>query len=240
MRSCIDRQKIILVEDDRSLRESLSIFLSRQGFDLVVTGSAKEFFCKISATAFAVAILDLTLPDEDGLVLARYLRENTTTRILMLTSRTSSEECLEGYRSGADIYMRKPVDFKVLAAALQSLLNRTERVTESLSGNSTPVWKLCTTTRELIAPDNTRIALTTKEFLVLRCLATEKSEMVERTRFLEALGYELNEYGHKRLETISYRIRRKTRQTEFFRRSPLHGVTLDLERRKDAAREVEL
>ncbi|MBO8092404.1 MAG: response regulator transcription factor [Prosthecochloris sp.] len=232
-------QKVLLFCDDTGSRECLQRFLAGQGFDITSVDNQREFSDEVSATPYDVAILDLGFSDMDELALVRYLRTQTATRVIVLSGRSSSQACMEGYLSGADNYIGKPVDFSVLSAALNSLLGRCsplQRFQGECSGGSSNSWVLCAANRELIAPDKTRIPLTTKEYMFFTCLADGNSDVVKRADLLKSLGYEQNEYGHKRLETLIYRIRRKARQAEFFPLITHHGYgysfSVDLVTRK--------
>ncbi|RDD30212.1 hypothetical protein CR161_05540 [Prosthecochloris sp. ZM] len=221
-----NKQKVILIDNEQNSRQSLQLFLTGQGFDIKSIGDEQKFLDEINSTAYEVAILDCTHSNADDVALTRYLRTHTPMRIIILSNRLSSHGPVEGYLSGADLYIEKPVDFTVLAAALNSILERcseSQRFHDTCAIKSFHAWILCKANRELIAPDKTRISLTTKEYLFLSRLANATSDVVTRTDLLDILGYEQNEYGHKRLETLVYRIRRKSRQTEFFPLITHHG-----------------
>ncbi|MBF0586074.1 response regulator transcription factor [Prosthecochloris sp. N3] len=220
-----ENHKVLHFCDDTGSRECLQRFLGGQGFDVISVGNRQEFFDVINVAPYEVAIVDIGLSNEEELALVRYLRTHTATRVIVLSGSSSSQDCMEGYLSGADNYLGKPVDFSVLSAVLNSLLSRcaqSQRFHDGCSGSSSSSWILCKANRELIAPDNKRIPLTTKEYMFLSCLAAG-ADVVKRADLLEILGYEQNEYGHKRLETLVYRIRRKARTVEFFPLITHHG-----------------
>ena len=207
------KNSIILVEDDPDLRESIVQYLTLKGHDVCGVGTAIDFYREVGdGSRYVLAILDLALPDQDGLILANYLRSNTQMRIVMLTARTSLEERLAGYDAGADVYMVKPVDFRELAATLTNLLDRIDRecgqFAPPLSRAEGP-WRLERTEWELTTPQGRHVKLTAKEYAFLDCLISSDESIVQRERIMQCLGYERSESGNRSLESLVYRLRKK-------------------------------
>ena len=232
-----DHYKIIVVEDDRDFRESMVEYLSLAGIDVTGVASALEFYNTITKDSYQIAVLDIGLPDQNGLVLAEYIRKNTDMRIVMLTAQASLDTKITAYRSGADIYLVKPIDFAELVASIQSLLGRInfdvelamqeQRQPDELSTAKTsePVWSLLRQECCLLAPQGSKVSLTSKEFDLLEKLAASSSEVVERQALLQALAYDNDELGNKALDALIHRLRRKKDDLET--RIPLktiHGV----------------
>lgn len=201
--------QVIIVEDDDDLRESIIEYLKLSGIAVAGVGTALEFYQAIAIKKYAIAILDLALPDQDGLVLSRYVRANTTMRILMLTARTSVEERLAGYESGADFYLLKPVDFRELAATIKNLLQRIPAMEAEASRDNPEKWLLVQKEWALVTPDGEALKLTSKEYAFLRCLANNHGHVVSREHLLDTLDYENNESGNRALESLVYRLRKK-------------------------------
>lgn len=212
-----DPRKIIIVEDDEDLRASIIKYLQLKGFDVVGVGRALDFYAEVSATPYSIAILDLALPDQDGLVISKYLRANTSMRIVMLTARTTLEDRLAGYESGADAYLVKPVDFRELAASLVSLFGRLDTDgaanRESSSRPQLKGWRLQKEDWVLTPPDGQSVKLTSKEFLFLNTLAEHSESIVSREVLLSELGYPVNESSNRSLESLVYRLRKKISTT---------------------------
>lgn len=208
--------RILIIEDDADLRDSLIKYLRNKGLEVTGVGSAIEFYRVISDKKFHLVILDLALPDQDGMVLARYLRANTHMRIIILTARKSIEERMNGYDAGADIYIIKPIDFRELFASIMSLLARQGEDGDAhasdpkVAGNG---WKLMQSEWSLRDPDGAQLKLTAKEYLFLSRLASERRSIVSRESILMTLGYENNEYGNRALESMIYRLRKKISAT---------------------------
>ena len=112
--------RVIIVEDDQDLRESLVEFLNLAGHDVSGVGSGLEFYQAIAASSFAIAVVDVGLPDQCGYVITEYIRKNPAMGVIMLTARDAIEDRVRGYDAGADLYMVKPVDSRELGAAITS------------------------------------------------------------------------------------------------------------------------
>ncbi|MCF8382463.1 MAG: response regulator transcription factor [Chlorobium sp.] len=205
--------RIILIEDDADLSQSIAKYLQLDGIEVTGVSTAIDLYREISLRSYAAAIVDLSLPDQDGMVLVQYLRQNTDIRILVLTAHASLENRLAAYQTGADLFLVKPVDFRELSASISNLLSRAETEPSSASPSLSVIgrtWILHEETRELISPKGNGVKLTTKEYLFLHGFTQNIDRTVPRDRLLDALGYQRNEYGHRALETIVHRLRKKT------------------------------
>ena len=119
---------VIIVEDNRSLRESLLDVIVNKGHHVAAFESAEAFWSGCSLGTVDVMILDLNLPGEDGLAVARRMRaEHPKVGIVMLTARDEPDDRRIGYETGADIYLAKPSSAPELVASVESLARRLER-----------------------------------------------------------------------------------------------------------------
>lgn len=204
--------RIIVVEDDVPLLKSVVRYLSLDGYKVTGVGSAREFYQHIFSEPYALAVLDIGLPDQDGLVLSEYVRKNTGMRIIMFTARSSIEEQIAGQKAGADIYLVKPVDFRQLSASIEALLSRMEEHPASICmPHPLPqddCWRILSGKWQLGYRDQT-IKLTNKELHFMTLLLAEPGSIVPRTRLLEELGYLNTESGNHSLQSLINRLRRK-------------------------------
>ena len=115
---------ILIVEDDKDLLQSMVDYLTLKGYNVTGVGSAREFYKSISEQVYAVVILDIGLPDQDGILIAQYIRKNTDMRIIIASARASTNDKIIGREAGADIYLVKPVHFQELVTTIDSLLSR--------------------------------------------------------------------------------------------------------------------
>ncbi|HJV34507.1 response regulator transcription factor, partial [Geomonas sp.] len=192
--------KVILVEDDLDLRESLVECLILAGHEALGVGSALEFYRELARSSFSIAVVDVGLPDDCGFELAKYLRKNTGMGIIMLTARDSVEDRVHGYDSGADLYMVKPVDSRELSSAISSLALRLGGIAAPPEEEPAPeevpnVWQLIKQQWYLLTPMGAAILLTAKEMEFMQCLAEQPGTAVPRETMLAALGYRDDEYA---------------------------------------------
>lgn len=213
-----NRKQIIVVEDDRDFRESMVEYLTLSGFDVTGVESALQFYQSISLQNYLLVILDIGLPDQSGLVIAEYVRNNTDMRILMLTAQSSLESKLSAYQAGADIYLVKPIDFVELSASLHNILGRLDgslpnrqelTQTKPAKEKELTPWRLVSNDWTLCTPEGDAIQLTSKEFDLLQRLALSADTVVIRQDLLKALDYDDNELGNRSLDALVHRLRRK-------------------------------
>ncbi len=125
-------EKILIVEDDASIREILSLLLETRGFSGVeAVGTGTAALARASETAFDLVLLDLTLPDVDGLDVCRRLRStslNATTPTIMLTARGEETDVVVGLEAGAVDYVVKPFNNQTLLARIRAQLRRTQEL----------------------------------------------------------------------------------------------------------------
>lgn len=228
-------KRIIIVEDDLQVRETVVKFLSLAGYEITGVGSAREFYQKLSEEEYALAILDIGLPDQDGFILAEYVRKNTDMWIIMLTGRPALEDKLTGYNAGADYYMVKPISCRELGAAIANLFKRLEKITTEtkvelvaeapVSESALSSWTILSNEWVLLTPAGDTIKLTSKEFDFLMILLQQHKIVVNRQEILKALAYCVDEFGNRALESMVYRLRSKIDALHFdFPVKTSHGI----------------
>lgn len=220
--------RLIVVEDDGDFRQILEKNLAVAGYAVKGVATALEFYMEIGKAEYDLAILDIGLPDQSGYVLAEYLRSNTGLRIVILSARSMIDERITGLKSGADVYLAKPVDFRELAASIENLLQRSpskersEQTGTALSPGQT--WRLVRTEWALYSPEGERVKLTSKEFEFVNCLAFQEGRIAARHHLLRILKYPNNQYGGRALESLVHRLRRKTAGKEESPIRTAHGT----------------
>lgn len=208
-------QRVILVEDDDGLRETTAEYLRIAGYDVTAVGSGLEFYEKIARQEYAVALIDLGLPDQNGEVLVHYVRRNTAIAIIVVSGRKSSEVRAKCYEIGADLFLGKPVDYRELVAAVKSLANRTKVASRGPARLANPegladatIWQLLAKPRELVAPDGVAIILTASEYNLL-CWLAEGVLTASRDQLLAKLHESGNSSTIRALESLVRRTRKK-------------------------------
>ena len=119
-------QHILIIEDDLRLANMVSDYLSQAGFKITHVINGLEAISKVSNVHFSAIILDLMLPDMDGLEICRNIRKTSETPILMLTARGDAMDRIIGLEMGADDYLPKPFEPRELLARLKAILRRSE------------------------------------------------------------------------------------------------------------------
>jgi DNA-binding response OmpR family regulator len=200
-----NNNSVILVEDNISLREALEHHLVDAGFSIRGVGDGQELNQELAISKPDVIVLDLNLPEEDGISIAKRVRlAYPSMGIVMLTARVRSIDRHEGYDSGADVYLTKPVNPSELTTVLQNLCRRISPQADN------PSWSLHLASLQLVSPAKETIKLTVSEAKLLQELALS-GELLSMSRLIEVFGdIDLPEPTNKlRIEQVVSRVRRK-------------------------------
>jgi DNA-binding response OmpR family regulator len=170
--------RILLVEDDLRLAEPLVVALRRAGFEVAHATTAEA---ALTSPTPDIVLLDLSLPDRDGLEVCRKLRQRGETPIIMLTARGDERDRVTGLRSGADDYVVKPFSMAELQARIEAVLRRARpRPDAVLVAGPLRV----DVHRHEVTVDGRRVVLTPKEFDLLATLARDPGAVISRSRLL--------------------------------------------------------
>jgi len=181
-----------VVDDEEDLASAVAESLRREGYAVDVANSGQEALDRLIINPYDLVLLDLTLPDIDGLEVCRTIRTDAmfepTTRILMLTARDSIEDRVAGLDEGADDYLVKPFALPELSARVRTLLRR-----ETTGGDSVLSAGELTldTARQIVSWTDEAIDLTTKEFSLLRYFMSHQGEVLSQERLLEHVWDEM-------------------------------------------------
>lgn len=182
--------KILIIEDEKLLADSLKKLLEKKGFDVecVYDGEAGEEYAELGI--YDLLILDVMMPKMDGYQVARTVRSKRCgTPILMLTARSGLEDRIEGLNAGADYYLTKPFDTRELLACINALLRRQgTQVDELVLGNTALDLSSC-----MLICGSQSIRLSAKEFDVMRFLLQAKDSVLSKEAILAKVwGYDSN------------------------------------------------
>lgn len=205
------KERILLVDDDPFLVRSISRLLESAGFEVDCAQSLRAAEDLLVRSKPDLIILDLSLPDGDGVDLCLQIRYHGGPPILMLSSRSSSVERVIGLNSGADDYLAKPFDPHELVARVHSLFRRTQRRTQTESRLSFGDLALDAKNYRVMFASK-EIQLTQTEFEVLLKLASRPDEIIEKDRLFKAVWGHSPEFASNSLEVIVSRIRKKIKQ----------------------------
>lgn len=203
---------LVLVEDDDPLAELLQTYLERQDFEVLREATGDAGAARILDVKPDLAIVDLFLPGMDGLAVCRAVREAYTGPLLILTASKSDADHVAGLELGADDFVTKPVDPRVLLARIRTLLRRVEggskpAADEVLVLESGPL-RLDLVTREAYF-EGARLELTTMEFDVLQMLVRNAGEVVTREDLYEQVAGTRYDGLDRGMDVHISRIRRK-------------------------------
>jgi DNA-binding response OmpR family regulator len=196
---------VVVVEDNETLRDELVLYLSEEGFAVRGVGSGQELNDAMEALPTDILILDLNLPEEDGISITRRIRRSLpTVGIIMLTARLRSTDRLEGYASGADVYLTKPTRPEELVAVVRNLFSR-------LGVRVDPApWEIDMAGSTLHSPKGLQIELTANEARLLMAL-TVNGQFLDHAALLSRFGGEAQseKINKSRLEVLISRLRTK-------------------------------
>jgi two-component system phosphate regulon response regulator OmpR len=187
---------VLVVDDDASLRELLAGYLQREGFVVSGVPDGAAMFDWLAREAADIIILDLMLPGEDGLSLARRLRQSMQIPIIMLSARGDEVDRIVGLEVGADDYLPKPFNPRELLARIRAVLRRPAHAAESSADDSIGFgpYRLELEARRLTR-DGETVTLTGSELDLLRIFAEHPNRLLDRDRLLDLLkGYERNPF----------------------------------------------
>ena len=213
--------RILVVDDDGDLRHLLSDYLRREGYEVFGVGDGAEMDAWLARNAADLLILDLMLPGEDGLTLARRLRQASRIPIVILSARGDEVDRIVGLEGGADDYLAKPFNPRELLARIRAVLRRQAQPPQ-LSGDYVEfgVYRLDIAGRELTR-DGQTVALTSGELDLLRVLAEHPNRVLDRDRLLDLLkGYERSPFDRSidvQVARLRAKIEPDTKQPRYIR-----------------------
>lgn len=214
--------KVIIVEDDIELRDSLIDYLRECGHDVQGAGSAIEFYQALAKDSFDVVILDVNLPHYDGLSVATHLADTSDAAIIVMTVQGAIEDRVRGYRAGADLYMVKPVDCEELAAAVVALAKKRRKSDKPLDLGGV-AWSLNLSDFQLTAPSGRFVDLTRNEVRVMELVSAQAGAIVSRAEMMQFISKGTVDPDSRALDAAISRLRSKV-QNECGMTLPLQTV----------------
>ena len=217
---------LILLEDEAVLRQELTEFLGDAGYRVTAVADLAAFHACYAPALHHIAVIDLGLPDGDGMLLVRALRaQGQPIGIVVFTARGTTRDKVNGLGGGADYYLPKSADLDELAATLSALARRLGAPTADAPPPAT-AWVLELGPRRLLPPGGDAIALSQQDVTVLHVLMAEPERIVSRQQIVQSLGENFLCYDQRRLDTQISRLRRKAEQAT--------GMTLPINTARNA------
>ena len=215
-----ERPRLLLVEDDPALGPALSLALSRRGYAVAQATSGTTAFERVTAEAFGLVVLDLTLPELDGMEVLRRLRAlGHTVPVLVLTARSAVGDKVLGLKAGADDYLAKPFDLDELEARLQALIRRSRTGV----GNQRVGGMRIDARAGTVSWNDRPLELTPREFAFLAAVLERPGHAVMRERLFDRVFGEGADAQLDAIEVVAYRLRKKLAETSI-ERVGLRGV----------------
>lgn len=220
-----DPAHIMVVDDDRRLRDLLQRYLSENGFRVTIAGDAATARAKLGSIAFDLIVLDVMMPGQSGLEFTRELRATNTVPILLLTAMGEAEDRIRGLESGADDYLPKPFEPRELVLRIRTILSRVQQVPPIPARPAAPlILRLGDVAyypaREELRRGDIPIRLTAGEASLLKALAERAGEPLSREDLLQRSADCAN------TRSVDVQVTRLRRKIENDPRSPRYLQTV--------------
>ncbi|WP_057767086.1 response regulator transcription factor [Cytobacillus praedii] len=217
--------KVLVIEDEKDIAHVIRDYLTVNKFDVMIAATGKEARDIAETTDLNFIILDLTLPDYDGIELCRQIREKSHIPILILSARGSDTDKVLGLGFGADDYMTKPFSLSELVARINAHLRMHERLLNTQKDNEILCFGKLKINKKAykVTLDNKVISLSAKEFDLLYFLSKHSNQVFSKRQLLDEIwGYA--EYGDE--NTITVYIRRLREKIEAIPSNPVYIQTV--------------
>ncbi len=215
-----DMDHIVVVDDEQEIRDTLREYLEIKNFRVTpATGGPSLREIVASGDSIDLIILDISMPGEDGLSLARFIRESSDVPIIMLTAANDVTDRIVGLEMGADDYLSKPVDLRELYARVKSVIRRTRLNSGTAEIAATPKQRvrvgschLDLDSHRLFDKDGDEIAITAMEYDLLRAFLERPNRVLTRDQLLEFAHHKSWEPFDRSIDIRIARLRRKIEQ----------------------------
>lgn len=217
--------KILLAEDDNNLGILLRNYLTAKNYETVLFINGSLALEAFPAGSFNLCILDIMMPEMDGLTLAREIRlTNAEIPIIFLTAKSQKEDIIEGFKSGADDYITKPFSMEELLYRIEAILRRVNTPGMNRKDDSYIIggYSFDPLTQILVYKDQS-IKLTTKESELLELLCRHGNEILERNFALKTIWIDDNYFNARSMDVYITRLRKYLRQDPLVKILNVHG-----------------
>ena len=213
--------KILIVEDDLSLNRGVSFALKREGYDVISAFSVKEARLELETDDIDFLLLDITLPDGNGLDLCNDIRKDFKLPIVFFTANDTEEDMLKGFECGCDDYIAKPFSLEVLKHKIKAMIRR--QTNESFNEFRYKDLKIDFDRRKIYVKDK-EIKLTVTEYNLLELLSENKGRVVTKEILLEKLWDNKGNFVDE--NTLNVNIRRLRKKIEKDSKKPEYIKTV--------------
>jgi DNA-binding response OmpR family regulator len=221
--NAMDKKSILIVEDEPSIAEVVSLYLQRAGFQTRHASDGKTAMTLVEEQIPELAIIDIMLPEIDGLSLTRWLRDRSNIPIIMLTARREEVDRIAGLEMGADDYVVKPFSPQELVSRVRAVLRRIHREEDNTEKPLTHGDLSIDPEKRLVTLAGHEISLTSREFDLLWLLAQHPRQVFSRQQLLERV-WGVSEYIDP--GTVTVHLRRLREKIEKDASQPTRLVTV--------------
>jgi two-component system, OmpR family, response regulator len=217
--------RILLAEDDNNLGVLLRNYLTAKNFETVLFVNGRLALDAFPSGMFGLCILDIMMPEMDGLTLAREIRaKNPDMPIIFLTAKNQPEDILDGFKTGADDYITKPFSMEELMYRIEAILRRTTSPAVHMKDDSYTIggYTFDPLKQLLIIRDQT-IKLTTKESELLELLCRHGNEILERNFALKTIWIDDNYFNARSMDVYITRLRKYLKKDPSVKILNIHG-----------------
>jgi two-component system phosphate regulon response regulator OmpR len=207
----MDATRVLVVDDDPTIRQMLADYLGDHGYEVTQAASGTAMRAEMERARPAVVLLDIGLPGEDGLTLARFLRERYEVGIIMVTGASDVVDRVAGLEVGADDYIAKPFDPRELRARLKSVLRRLEKKSSPKADSRVSMGSCVLDLRARTLSDSRGrdIPITSMEFDLLKTLLEHPNQVLSRDQLLSMTRNREWEPFDRSIDIRITRLRRK-------------------------------
>lgn len=209
----MSKPRILVVDDEASIRDPLAKYLEKQGFRVTAAEDASRARSALLAYAIDLVLLDIMMPGEDGLSLCRYLAANDGPPVILLTAKDEEMDRVIGLEIGADDYISKPFSPRELVARIRTVLRRTGsndvQTHDQHENYSFCGWTLKTTEQSLFQSDGVLVPLSSGEYRLLEVFVRRPGQVLDRDQLLDLTQGREGGPFDRAIDNAISRLRRK-------------------------------
>jgi DNA-binding response OmpR family regulator len=218
-------KKVLLAEDDNNLGLLLKNYLVMKDYETTLSVNGKEALAEFTKNDFDICILDIMMPEMDGIRLAGEIRKlKPEMPVIFLTAKNQKEDVIAGFKTGADDYITKPFSMEELIYRIEAILRR---VTEPLAQKKNDIYQIgeytFDTLKQLLTHSDQTMKLTTKESELLELLCSHKNEVLERNFALKAIWIDDNYFNARSMDVYITKLRKYLKKDPSVKILNVHG-----------------
>jgi len=218
-------KKILLAEDDRNLGTLLRNYLAAKDYETTLFTDGRSALEAFSSGSFDLCILDIMMPEMDGIALARAIRNNNPyVPVIFLTAKNQEEDIIEGFKTGADDYITKPFSMEELLYRIEAVFRRSIAVKTEKEDTVSMIGEYSfDSKRQLLIHKDEKISLTTKESELLELLFRHRNEILERNFALKSIWIDDNYFNARSMDVYITRLRKYLKKDPAVKILNIHG-----------------